>query len=60
MENVCWKETGLLSFVWVAFLGLQIGKVFIFPYPHFLFMIHLCSELMLLSLDCLIKLFQIL
>ncbi|CAN4128185.1 unnamed protein product [Withania somnifera] len=26
MENVCWKETGLLSFVWVAFLGLQIGK----------------------------------
>ncbi|KAF3685651.1 hypothetical protein FXO37_00403 [Capsicum annuum] len=27
MENVCWKETGLLCFVWVAFLGLQIGKV---------------------------------
>ncbi|KAL3361398.1 hypothetical protein AABB24_014352 [Solanum stoloniferum] len=26
MENVCWKETGLLSFVWVAFLALQIGK----------------------------------
>ncbi|MCD9640478.1 hypothetical protein HAX54_025815 [Datura stramonium] len=26
MENVCWKETGLLCFVWVAFLGLQIGK----------------------------------
>ncbi|KAJ8555378.1 hypothetical protein K7X08_012874 [Anisodus acutangulus] len=26
MENVCWKETGLLCIVWVAFLGLQIGK----------------------------------
>ncbi|PHU03974.1 hypothetical protein BC332_29225 [Capsicum chinense] len=26
MENVCWKEFGLLSFVWVAFLVLQIGK----------------------------------
>ncbi|XP_009791161.1 sulfite exporter TauE/SafE family protein 3 [Nicotiana tabacum] len=26
LENVCWKEVGLLSFVWVAFLGLQIGK----------------------------------
>lgn len=29
MENVCWKEFGLLSFVWIAFLVLQIGKVFI-------------------------------
>lgn len=29
MENVCWKEFGLLCFVWVAFLALQIGKVFI-------------------------------
>ncbi|CAN4119222.1 unnamed protein product [Withania somnifera] len=26
MENVCWKEFGLLCFVWVAFLALQIGK----------------------------------
>ncbi|KAL3819033.1 hypothetical protein ACJIZ3_004938 [Penstemon smallii] len=26
LENVCWKEFGLLSFVWVAFLALQIIK----------------------------------
>ncbi|KAG8375544.1 hypothetical protein BUALT_Bualt10G0110800 [Buddleja alternifolia] len=26
MENVCWKEFGLLSLVWVAFLALQIIK----------------------------------
>nr|XP_043612013.1 sulfite exporter TauE/SafE family protein 3-like [Erigeron canadensis] len=25
LANICWKETGLLVFVWVAFLGLQIG-----------------------------------
>ncbi|GKB11350.1 sulfite exporter TauE/SafE family protein 3-like protein [Tanacetum coccineum] len=27
LENVCWKELGLLVFVWIAFLGLQIAKV---------------------------------
>lgn len=27
MKNVCWKEFGLLVFVWIAFLGLQIFKV---------------------------------
>ncbi|CAM8919662.1 unnamed protein product [Rhodiola kirilowii] len=26
IENVCWKELGLLVFVWFAFLGLQIAK----------------------------------
>ncbi|KAM7490364.1 hypothetical protein LguiA_033285 [Lonicera macranthoides] len=26
IENVCWKEFGLLCFVWVAFLALQISK----------------------------------
>ncbi|BFG18596.1 hypothetical protein CerSpe_048700 [Prunus speciosa] len=26
IENVCWKELGLLVFVWVAFLALQIAK----------------------------------
>uniref|UniRef100_A0A803NVA8 Sulfite exporter TauE/SafE family protein n=1 Tax=Cannabis sativa TaxID=3483 RepID=A0A803NVA8_CANSA len=26
VENVYWKEFGLLVFVWVSFLGLQIGK----------------------------------
>ncbi|XP_057477388.1 sulfite exporter TauE/SafE family protein 3-like [Actinidia eriantha] len=26
IENVCWKELGLLVFVWVAFLTLQIAK----------------------------------
>ncbi|KAF2294625.1 hypothetical protein GH714_013887 [Hevea brasiliensis] len=26
LENVCWKELGLLVFVWVAFLALQISK----------------------------------
>ncbi|KAM6543853.1 hypothetical protein CsatB_008300 [Cannabis sativa] len=26
LENVYWKELGLLVFVWVSFLGLQIGK----------------------------------
>ncbi|KAG5562606.1 hypothetical protein RHGRI_005363 [Rhododendron griersonianum] len=26
IENVCWKELGLLVFVWVAFLALQIIK----------------------------------
>ncbi|GJS85896.1 monocopper oxidase-like protein SKU5 [Tanacetum coccineum] len=26
-ENVCWKELGLLVFVWIAFLRLQIVKV---------------------------------
>ncbi|XWS17737.1 hypothetical protein CRYUN_Cryun33cG0093000 [Craigia yunnanensis] len=25
-ENVCWKELGLLCFVWIAFLVLQIAK----------------------------------
>ena len=27
MENVYWKELGLLVFVWIAFLALQIAKV---------------------------------
>ncbi|GMP94807.1 hypothetical protein CsSME_00044110 [Camellia sinensis var. sinensis] len=26
IENVCWKELGLLIFVWVTFLALQIAK----------------------------------
>uniref|UniRef100_A0A1D1Y2N0 Aluminum-activated malate transporter 13 n=1 Tax=Anthurium amnicola TaxID=1678845 RepID=A0A1D1Y2N0_9ARAE len=26
LQNVCWKELGLLAFVWMAFLGLQIAK----------------------------------
>ncbi|XP_076945827.1 sulfite exporter TauE/SafE family protein 3-like [Bidens hawaiensis] len=26
LENVCWKELGLLVFVWISFLALQIGK----------------------------------
>ncbi|XP_076950135.1 sulfite exporter TauE/SafE family protein 3-like isoform X1 [Bidens hawaiensis] len=26
LENVCWKELGLLVFVWIAFLALQLGK----------------------------------
>ncbi|XP_021894891.1 sulfite exporter TauE/SafE family protein 3 [Carica papaya] len=26
LENVCWKELGLLVFVWFAFLGLQVAK----------------------------------
>ena len=34
LENVCWKELGLLCFVWIAFLVLQITKV-IFPLPFF-------------------------
>ncbi|XP_060169376.1 sulfite exporter TauE/SafE family protein 3-like [Lycium barbarum] len=28
MENVCWKEFGLLCFVWIAFLALQILKIY--------------------------------
>lgn len=35
LENVCWKELGLLCFVWIAFLVLQITKV-IFPLPFFM------------------------
>ncbi|KAK6140660.1 hypothetical protein DH2020_025594 [Rehmannia glutinosa] len=27
LENVCWKEFGLLVFVWLAFLALQIIKI---------------------------------
>jgi hypothetical protein len=27
MKNIHWKEFGLLSFVWVAFLALQVTKV---------------------------------
>ncbi|CAA2961650.1 sulfite exporter family 3-like [Olea europaea subsp. europaea] len=27
-EHVCWKEVGLLLFVWVAFLALQIIKIY--------------------------------
>ena len=27
LQNVYWKETGLLVFVWLAFLALQIAKV---------------------------------
>ena len=35
-ENVCWKELGLLCFVWIAFLVLQISKVmFILLYLWF-------------------------
>jgi hypothetical protein len=26
-KNVYWKEVGLLAFVWVAFLALQVTKV---------------------------------
>ncbi|XXG47973.1 hypothetical protein AAC387_Pa02g2529 [Persea americana] len=26
LQNICWKELGLLVFVWVAFLALQISK----------------------------------
>ncbi|MQL91732.1 hypothetical protein Taro_024345 [Colocasia esculenta] len=26
IENVCWKELGLLVFVWFSFLGLQVAK----------------------------------
>ncbi|TVU09272.1 hypothetical protein EJB05_42730, partial [Eragrostis curvula] len=26
LKNVCWKEFGLLAFVWMAFLALQIAK----------------------------------
>jgi hypothetical protein len=26
-KNVYWKEAGLLAFVWVAFLALQVSKV---------------------------------
>jgi hypothetical protein len=26
-KNIYWKEFGLLAFVWVAFLGLQVAKV---------------------------------
>ncbi|RWR84304.1 Transmembrane protein TauE like [Cinnamomum micranthum f. kanehirae] len=26
LQNVCWKELGLLVFVWIAFLALQISK----------------------------------
>ncbi|BAT78310.1 hypothetical protein LR48_Vigan561s004600 [Vigna angularis] len=26
IENVCWKEFGLLMFVWISFLALQIAK----------------------------------
>ncbi|GKB10438.1 sulfite exporter TauE/SafE family protein 3-like protein [Tanacetum coccineum] len=26
LDNVCWKEVGLLVFVWLSFLGLQIAK----------------------------------
>ncbi|CAN6162245.1 unnamed protein product [Urochloa humidicola] len=29
LKNVYWKELGLLSFVWVAFLGLQITKNYV-------------------------------
>lgn len=32
LENVYWKELGLLVFVWVAFLGLQISKVILLYY----------------------------
>ena len=27
LENIYWKELGLLTFVWVAYLALQIAKV---------------------------------
>lgn len=27
LKNVCWKEFGLLAFVWLAFLALQIANV---------------------------------
>jgi len=27
LQNVCWKEFGLLVFVWVAFLAIQIAMV---------------------------------
>lgn len=31
VENVYWKEFGLIFFVWVVFLGLQISKVGFVP-----------------------------
>ncbi|XP_031282411.1 coiled-coil domain-containing protein 25-like [Pistacia vera] len=30
LENIRWKELGLLTFVWVAYLALQIAKVILF------------------------------
>ena len=27
MKNIYWKEFGLLTFVWLAFLAIQITKV---------------------------------
>lgn len=27
LDNIYWRELGLLVFVWVSFLALQIGKV---------------------------------
>lgn len=30
IENVSWKEVGLLFFVWIMILALQIGKVSIY------------------------------
>lgn len=36
-ENVCWKELGLLCFVWVAFLVLQIAKVIFCSIYWFIF-----------------------
>lgn len=40
IENVYWKELGLLVFVWFAFLALQIGKVY-FPEPLYVFKSHI-------------------
>jgi hypothetical protein len=27
LKNIYWKELGLLAFVWIAFLGLQLTRV---------------------------------
>lgn len=56
IENVYWKELGLLVFVWVVFLALQISKVKYFFLPNIL--IHMYQLSILVHVQTLLILFM--
>ncbi|KAJ4756994.1 Sulfite exporter TauE/SafE family protein [Rhynchospora pubera] len=52
LENVCWKEFGLLMFVWLAFLVLQVTKNYTSTCSTWYWVLNLLQAL-LCSLSCL-------
>ncbi|VAI82860.1 unnamed protein product [Triticum turgidum subsp. durum] len=51
-KNVYWKEVGLLAFVWVAFLGLQVTKNYMATCSIWYWVLNLLQSLCLLGWPC--------